>query len=157
MKYAGSRVKVEVRGSNEWMPSMWALVRIEKQCVHVNFSVWCEPVICVLVYVCTVSIWVCIFTAVGAVLFWPGRVRLCHTCSRAEPAAHESSSANLTVFLPRHFPAECQLCYLSICVCEQEHVLYVCNMRCYIGIKLIKKDLKNCDPGLISLEWQTHP
>lgn len=35
----------------------------------------------------TISVWVCVFTAAGALLGWPGWVSLCHTCSRAEPAA----------------------------------------------------------------------
>lgn len=69
----------------------------------------------------------CAFTAAGALLGWPGWVRLCHTCSRAEPAADWSSSANLTVFLPRHFPAWCQRCYLSICMCVfVSRSTYVC-------------------------------
>lgn len=61
----------------------------------------------------TITVCVCVFTAAGALLGWPGWVSLCHTCSRAEPAANWSSSANLTVFLPRLMPALLSL-YLSI-------------------------------------------
>lgn len=58
---------------------------------------------------------VSVCAAAGAAL---GRPRLgqcvCHTCSRAEPAASVSSSANLTVFLPCRFSASCRQWYRSI-------------------------------------------
>lgn len=66
------------------------------------------------VHLC-ISVRVSVCAAAGAAL---GRPRLgqcvCHTCSRAEPAASASSSANLIVFLPCYFPASCRQWYRSI-------------------------------------------
>ena len=102
-------VEVRVSGGEHYL-----LIIYSKGSIY-DFHV-CVADVCVDVHMCMCVLYVslCVFLQLLSATWL---TRPCSTCMRAEQAASYPSSANLTIFLPRLFPPQCQQCYLSICAC----------------------------------------